>query len=171
MNTAIPLLVIGLIFGGGIGFTIAFALLGSMLVALMAAPVLSLFLLKRGKQKEMSWMRRLRGFYRPLLEKTVRKKRLVVLSAFAGFILSLAAVPFLGSEFIPTLHLRNEFAVASSGCQTNSNSATSSSRCSNAWNNTSSAAGKGVFCLRRRACLMRRFYFKIQCNRRQNTGG
>ena len=84
-------------------FTIAFALIGSMLAALIAAPVLSLFLLKQGAHKELALMRNLRALYRPLLKKTVQKKRPVVLAAVGVFILSLAVIPFLGTEFIPTL--------------------------------------------------------------------
>ncbi|MBU1950753.1 MAG: CusA/CzcA family heavy metal efflux RND transporter [Candidatus Eisenbacteria bacterium] len=84
-------------------FTIAFALIGSILVALVAAPVLSFFLLRQGKQKELVLMRGLRALYRPLLEKALRKKRWVMLTACGGLLLSLAAIPFLGSEFIPTL--------------------------------------------------------------------
>ncbi len=84
-------------------FTIAFALFGSLLVALLVAPVLSLFLLKQGTFKELALMRLLRAIYRPLLKLTIRRKRLVVLSATVAFLLSLAVVPFLGTEFIPTL--------------------------------------------------------------------
>ena len=84
-------------------FTIAFALFGSLLAALIMAPVLSLLLLKQGAFRELALMRRLRAIYRPLLNFTIRRKRLVVLSATVAFLLSLAVVPFLGTEFIPTL--------------------------------------------------------------------
>lgn len=84
-------------------FTIVFAVLGSMLVALIAAPVLSLFLLKQEAHKELALMRVLTAMYRPLLQAAVRWKRAVVALAVAAFVASLAAVPYLGTEFIPTL--------------------------------------------------------------------
>ncbi len=86
-----------------VAFTIAFALVGAVLVALIAAPVLSLFLLKHAPHKELKLMKAIRSFYNPLLKKTLRHKRLVVSVAFALFALCLALIPFLGAEFIPTL--------------------------------------------------------------------
>ncbi len=84
-------------------FTISFALLGSILVALIVAPVLSLFLLKQSAHKELPLMRYLRNLYKPFLILTIKNKRFVVFAAVAAFLLSLLAVPFLGTEFIPTL--------------------------------------------------------------------
>jgi cobalt-zinc-cadmium resistance protein CzcA len=84
-------------------FTIAFALLGSLLVAILVAPVLSLLLLKQSPHKELRLVRILKSAYRPLLNRAVMRKKLVVFSAIGAFIISLAAVPFLGTEFIPTL--------------------------------------------------------------------
>ncbi|UCE05073.1 MAG: efflux RND transporter permease subunit, partial [bacterium] len=51
-------------------FTIAFALFGSLIVALVIAPVLATFFLKRGKKakKEAGIMRLLNKFYQPALE-------------------------------------------------------------------------------------------------------
>jgi len=84
-------------------FTIAFALLGSLLVAVLVAPVLSLFLLKQGPQKELPLVRALKAAYRPLLARAVQFKGLVMGLAVAGLLASLALVPKLGTEFIPTL--------------------------------------------------------------------
>ncbi|MCD4654630.1 CusA/CzcA family heavy metal efflux RND transporter [bacterium] len=83
--------------------TISFALLGSILTAIVIAPVLSLFLLKQAPHKELPLMRFLRNLYKPLLIKALQKKQFVVLGAIAIFILSLTIIPFLGTEFIPTL--------------------------------------------------------------------
>jgi len=84
-------------------FTIAFALLGSLLVAVLVAPVLSLLLLKQEPHKELRLVKVLKAVYRPLLARAVRHKRTVVLVAVVAFALSLMVVPFLGTEFIPTL--------------------------------------------------------------------
>ena len=86
-----------------LAFTISFALLGSILFAVVCAPVLSLYLLKRGTHRELLLMRVLRALYRPLLVAAVRWRYLVVLVAFAAFAASMAVVPRLGTEFIPTL--------------------------------------------------------------------
>ena len=84
-------------------FTIAFALLGSLLVAILVAPVLSLYLLKQAPHKELPLMRWLKAMYRPLLAGALRYKYGVMGGAFAALIASLALVPKLGTEFIPTL--------------------------------------------------------------------
>ncbi|NQU41195.1 MAG: efflux RND transporter permease subunit [Lentisphaerae bacterium] len=84
-------------------FTIAFALFGSLLVAILVAPVLSLYLLKEGPQKELPLIRALKAFYRPLLAGAIRFKAVVVGVAVAVLLGSLALVPLLGTEFIPTL--------------------------------------------------------------------
>ena len=84
-------------------FTIAFALLGSIATALVVAPVLSALLLKQGTHKELFLVTKLKGVYRPLLERAVRWKGIVVALALASFMASMAMLPFLGTEFIPTL--------------------------------------------------------------------
>jgi cobalt-zinc-cadmium resistance protein CzcA len=84
-------------------FTIAFALLGSLGVAILVAPVLSLYLLKEGPQKELALVRGLKAVYRPLLAGALRFKAAVMAVAVIGLVASLALVPRLGSEFIPTL--------------------------------------------------------------------
>ncbi|MDA0321381.1 MAG: CusA/CzcA family heavy metal efflux RND transporter [Verrucomicrobia bacterium] len=84
-------------------FTISFALLGSLLVAVLVAPVLSLFLLKQAPHKELALVRVLKAAYRPLLAGAVRFKYAVMGVAVAALVGSLALVPKLGTEFIPTL--------------------------------------------------------------------
>ena len=84
-------------------FTIAFALLGSLVFAILVAPVLSLLLLKQAPHKEIALVRGLKAAYRPLLVGALRCKYAVLGIAVAGLIGSLALVPQLGTEFIPTL--------------------------------------------------------------------
>jgi len=86
-------------------FTIAFALLGSLIVALVIAPVLATFFLKRGKKtkQNVGIMRLLNKFYQPALEWSLNHRRIVVLISITLLICSLLLVPFLGTEFIPTL--------------------------------------------------------------------
>lgn len=84
-------------------FTIAFALLGSLLVAVLVAPVFALFLLKQAPHKELRLVRVLKNAYRPLLAGALRRKGAVMGVAAVCLIASLALVPLLGTEFIPTL--------------------------------------------------------------------
>ena len=84
-------------------FTISFALLGSMLFAIISAPVLSTYLLEGGQHREFSLIKIIKQFYRPLLIWAMNKRRVVVIIATFAFLISMALLPFLGTEFIPTL--------------------------------------------------------------------
>jgi cobalt-zinc-cadmium resistance protein CzcA len=84
-------------------FTISFALLGSMLYAIISAPVLSTYLLKGGEHREFILIKRIKELYRPLLIWAMNRRRTVVIIATFAFLISMALLPFLGTEFIPTL--------------------------------------------------------------------
>ncbi|MFH1278497.1 MAG: CusA/CzcA family heavy metal efflux RND transporter [Candidatus Eisenbacteria bacterium] len=84
-------------------FTITFALLGSLLAALVFAPVLSSFLLKHQVRREFALLRFLKGIYLPILRATLRRRWVVMSITTVAFAGSLALAPFLGTEFIPTL--------------------------------------------------------------------
>lgn len=84
--------------------TVVFALAGSLLLTFLLTPVLiSLFLRGRLEEKEVWLMRHAKRAYRPALEWTLGHGRRVLLGAGASVALAAAAVPFLGSEFIPRL--------------------------------------------------------------------
>jgi cobalt-zinc-cadmium resistance protein CzcA len=84
-------------------FTITFALLGSLLAALVFSPVLSSFLLKHRSRKEFVLVRVLKAVYEPLLKKVLRWKVVVLAATIIAFAGALALIPHLGTEFIPTL--------------------------------------------------------------------
>ncbi len=86
-------------------FTISFALLGSLIVALVIAPVISSYFLKaeNGKKHGQGIMRVLIRLYQPALEWSLRHRRIVILISLILLICSLILAPFLGTEFIPTL--------------------------------------------------------------------
>ncbi len=84
-------------------FTITFALLGSLLAALVISPVLASFLLKKGSRKEYFLVRFLKGIYKPFLGLVLRFKALVLILTVVIFIGCLFLIPHLGTEFIPTL--------------------------------------------------------------------
>jgi cobalt-zinc-cadmium resistance protein CzcA len=85
-------------------FTVTFALLGSLLIALLLVPVLCSFFL-RGKvtEKESFIVHTVRKPYLNLLEKALSQRKLTVGIAITGFVLSVASMPFLGTEFVPKL--------------------------------------------------------------------
>lgn len=84
-------------------FTITFALLGSLAMALVAAPALGYFGLRAGVRREPWLMRRLKMAYAPLLEFAQRRRAGVVVAAALAFAASLTLLPRIGTEFIPTL--------------------------------------------------------------------
>jgi heavy metal efflux system protein len=84
-------------------FTITFALLGSLVAAFIFSPVLSVLLLNQENEKEPKVMRLIKRGYSPLLQWALRKRTFLLLGTLAVFIGSLALIPRLGTEFIPTL--------------------------------------------------------------------
>lgn len=85
-------------------FTVGFALLGSLILTMTLVPTLCSYLLK-GKvvEKDPRLLVRIREGYLPLLQRSLAhpKKTLAITgAALAG---SLLLIPFLGSEFLPTL--------------------------------------------------------------------
>ncbi|HMP89459.1 MAG TPA: CusA/CzcA family heavy metal efflux RND transporter [Kiritimatiellia bacterium] len=84
-------------------FTITFALLGSMAAALVFSPVLSCYVLPQRETNEHFIMRQLKRIYRVVLLGVLRRKVAVALAAIVVFLSSLALLPRIGTEFIPTL--------------------------------------------------------------------
>jgi cobalt-zinc-cadmium resistance protein CzcA len=84
-------------------FTITFALLGSLVAALIFAPVLSSFLLKKGRKREFFFVRLLKSIYKPFLRFVLRVRVVVLVVTLLVFIGTLFLIPQLGTEFIPTL--------------------------------------------------------------------
>ncbi|MEW6657305.1 MAG: CusA/CzcA family heavy metal efflux RND transporter [Thermodesulfobacteriota bacterium] len=86
-----------------LAFTVAIALLASLVLSIVAVPALCSYLLKRGVEREsllLKWARRL---YRPCLAWAMGHRLIVVLGAAGLLLFSLAMVPFLGTEFIPRM--------------------------------------------------------------------
>ncbi len=83
--------------------TIVFALAGSIVAALIVTPALCHYLLKSSGGGEFFVLRLLKRLYRPVLRAALRLKALTIAAAAVLFIGAAALVPFLGTEFIPTL--------------------------------------------------------------------
>ena len=84
-------------------FNIAFAMGGSLILSLTLIPVLASMILKPKEEKDTWLVAQLKRGYRPMLDKSLANKGIVVISAVVALIGSLALFPFLGKEFMPQL--------------------------------------------------------------------
>lgn len=84
-------------------FAISFAMVGSLVFSLTVIPVLCSFFLKGGTEEDTWIMRVIKRPYLPLLRWSVLHRGKVLIGALVALALSLAVVPFLGTEFVPAL--------------------------------------------------------------------
>ncbi len=95
------------------GYTISFALAGSLVFALVVVPALSYFFLRKKKKitREPFLIRNIKKAYLQFFELCREHRKKVFLVTFLVLIIGLVLIPFLGREYIPyleegTLHLR-----------------------------------------------------------------
>ncbi len=92
-----------------LAFTVSLAMLGSLIFALVLAPLFSYLLMRRPKTKagsgtkEIAIVRLLQKSYEPIIRFFVRKRILAVVLAVVLLLLGVVIFPQLGSEFTPTL--------------------------------------------------------------------
>jgi cobalt-zinc-cadmium resistance protein CzcA len=86
-------------------FTLSFALIGAILLTLTLVPVLLSYAVKNKNlaEKHSPWMERLQTRYRNFLLWAETRRKRIVAASLAMLLLTLAGVPFLGSEFLPKL--------------------------------------------------------------------
>ncbi len=85
-------------------YTISFALIGALILALTMVPVLASYAFKLGDAHgEPRLVMALKKVYVPLVEVAVVHKKKVLALAVLAFVASLGLFPLLGSEFVPTL--------------------------------------------------------------------
>ena len=84
-------------------YAITFAMAGSLLLSLTLVPVLASLALRAGAETDPWLLRLARRAYTPMLDWALGHRKIVVGTALAALIASLAAFPFLGKEFMPTL--------------------------------------------------------------------
>ncbi len=85
-------------------FTVVFALVGSLLLALTLMPVMATFFLARTRPSHETWlMRRLGSLYRPVLERVQGHPKKVLAAAAILFAAAVLVFGTLGSEFVPRL--------------------------------------------------------------------
>ena len=86
-------------------YSVTSALIGSLIVSMTLVPLLCYLLLRRNLPHRDNWIVAFtKRAYRPALEWALGNKRMVVGSALAALVMSLALVPRLGSEFLPELN-------------------------------------------------------------------
>ncbi len=84
--------------------TVLFALAASLVIALVVMPVLSSYVFRKGVTQKETWLMRKAGAaYVPVLRRVLRYPLVTAAVAALLFVASLAIVPYLGAEFIPTL--------------------------------------------------------------------
>ncbi len=93
-----------------LAYTVALAMLGSLVFAILVAPMLSKLLMRRGKNKgkkgdasEALIVRLLMKPYRPVVSYLVRYRYLAVVLAAVLLLIGAIIFPRLGAEFTPTL--------------------------------------------------------------------
>jgi len=84
-------------------YTMCFALAGSLIAALMAVPALVSYLLRTGQHKQPIVMVLLQKMYDPTLAWALRHRGIVLMMVLVAFVGSMALIPRLGTEFVPTL--------------------------------------------------------------------
>jgi HAE1 family hydrophobic/amphiphilic exporter-1 len=82
-------------------WTVAFALLSSLFVAMLVIPMLVSTLFPDKSKKAVSPTALQFKWYKGFLEKTLEKRKLVILLAFIIMAISALLIPRLGSEFMP----------------------------------------------------------------------
>ncbi|HMU61202.1 MAG TPA: CusA/CzcA family heavy metal efflux RND transporter [Gemmatimonadales bacterium] len=86
-----------------LAYTITFAMIGSLLLSMTLIPVLCSLGLKGGAEEDTWVLRHIRRRYEPMLDWALGRRRTVMAGAVGALLLSLAMVPFLGTEFVPPL--------------------------------------------------------------------
>jgi len=86
-----------------VALTIVYALAGSLLLSLTVIPVLASFLITSGVHKEPWLPRKLSAIYGPMLNKALERERWVFVPALALLVAAIAAFPFIGKTFMPTM--------------------------------------------------------------------
>jgi len=99
---------------GPMALTYGFALTGALLLALTFSPALaSLLLRERAEHRDTLLVRGLNRVYLPLLRRALARPLLTLVLPAAALLATMAALPFLGGEFMPKLEEGNLWVRAS----------------------------------------------------------
>jgi cobalt-zinc-cadmium resistance protein CzcA len=86
-----------------LAYTVMLALGGSIVFALVIAPVLASYLLNEKPYKESAFFRGLKDGYRKLLEQALKAKAGVIIAVLVLSVLAFTGLSRIGTEFIPVL--------------------------------------------------------------------
>jgi cobalt-zinc-cadmium resistance protein CzcA len=86
-----------------VALTIVFALAGSLLISLTFVPMLASFLLKEADHGEPWLVRKAMGIYVPLLQRSLDKERVVIISALVMLLITGGVYTLLGKTFMPEM--------------------------------------------------------------------
>ncbi len=86
-----------------VALTIVFALASSLLLSLTVIPVLSSLILKQAAHQPPWLVRKLDRMYSSVLGWSLQNQKIVLLAASLSLALAVAAFPFIGKSFMPTL--------------------------------------------------------------------
>lgn len=86
-----------------LAFTVAIALLSSLLLSIFVIPVLCSFFLEAGPEKESWLLRTAKKIYLPALTWSMKNKWFIIGGASILLIITFILVPRLGTEFIPIM--------------------------------------------------------------------
>jgi cobalt-zinc-cadmium resistance protein CzcA len=86
-----------------VALTIVFALAGSLLLSLTVVPMLSSMLLKTASHDEPWLVRRAMAIYAPMLERALKKERLVIIAALTLLLISGGVYTLIGKAFMPEM--------------------------------------------------------------------
>ncbi|MEA2005600.1 MAG: efflux RND transporter permease subunit [Acidobacteriota bacterium] len=93
----------------GLALAVAFSLLASLFVALTVVPMVASILFKANNDQgakiktSQKSIFKLREFYRKILSRALKKRWWILGSVFGLFIISIIIIPFIGSEFMPSM--------------------------------------------------------------------
>ncbi len=94
----------------GLALAIAFSLIASLFVALTIVPMVASLLFKvnnkqsnEGKRQRIVQFEKARNFYRNILHRALHRRWWVLGGVFGLFLLSFVIIPFLGTEFMPSM--------------------------------------------------------------------
>ena len=86
-----------------VALTIVFALAGSLLLSLTVVPMLSSILLKTASHDEPWLVRHAMAIYAPMLERALKRERLVIIAALTMLLISGGVYTLIGKAFMPEM--------------------------------------------------------------------
>ena len=94
----------------GLALSVSFSLLASLLIALTVVPMLASILFKARKSKEdyedafgENRFSHLKNVYGKFLSRTLRRRKTIIAFTTVLFFVSLGLIPFIGTEFMPSM--------------------------------------------------------------------